>query len=218
MFSCCVPVSRGCRLRGARGRDASRPWRQWVRSCTGCLRSLARRDPKKSTDEIGKRLAESRFTCPTELCVCPVAQKGHPGPRERVAARRSWEAGPGDGLGRPSSAPRLRRKVLVTGPGTSTWSPRSQIPRVKGENVYFKRPQSTRMNLSHMKSRCGPKVSLVRFHLKETSRVGPRSPAGSPAPAGVAPDSTPACRDAEDPDALGSGSGATPASAPAPDS
>ncbi|XP_042769016.1 uncharacterized protein LOC122205061 isoform X3 [Panthera leo] len=165
MFSCCVPVSRGCRLRGARGRDASRPWRQWVRSCTGCLRSLARRDPKKSTDEIGKRLAESRFTCPTELCVCPVAQKGHPGPRERVAARRSWEAGPGDGLGRPSSAPRLRRKVLVTGPGTSTWSPRSQIPRVKGENVYFKRPQSTRMNLSHMKSRCGPKVSLVPGHL-----------------------------------------------------
>ncbi|XP_042820168.1 uncharacterized protein LOC122236265 [Panthera tigris] len=113
MFSCCVPVSRSCRLRGARGCDASRPWRQWVRSCTGRLRSLARRDPKKSTDEIGKRLAESHYTCPTELCVCPVAQKGHPGPRERVAARRSWEAGPGDRLGRPPSAPQLRRKVLV---------------------------------------------------------------------------------------------------------
>ena len=46
MFSCCVPVFRACRLRRASGRDASRPWRQWVRSCTGRLRSLARRDPK----------------------------------------------------------------------------------------------------------------------------------------------------------------------------
>ncbi|XP_053764469.1 translation initiation factor IF-2-like isoform X1 [Panthera pardus] len=113
MFSCCVPVSRGCRLRGARGRDASRPWRQWVRSCTGRLRSLARRDPKKSTDEIGKRLAESRFTRPTELCMCPVAQEGHPGPRERVAARRSLEAGPRVGLGRPPSPPWPLHRVLV---------------------------------------------------------------------------------------------------------
>ncbi|XP_045323370.1 uncharacterized protein LOC123592430 isoform X2 [Leopardus geoffroyi] len=113
MFSCCVPVSHGCRLGGARGRDASRPWRQWVRSCTGRLRSLAHRDPKKSTDEIGKRLAESRFTCPTELRVCPVAQEGHAGPVERVAAVRFWEAGPGVGLGRPPPAPRPRRKVFV---------------------------------------------------------------------------------------------------------
>ncbi|XP_043421136.1 uncharacterized protein LOC122474327 isoform X2 [Prionailurus bengalensis] len=113
MFSCCVPVSRGCRLGGARGRDPSRPWRQWVRSCTGRLRSLARRDPKKSTDEIGKRLAESGFARPTELCVCPVAQEGHPGPVERVAAGRFWEAEPGVGLGRPPPAPRPRRKVFV---------------------------------------------------------------------------------------------------------
>ncbi|XP_042820171.1 uncharacterized protein LOC122236271 isoform X1 [Panthera tigris] len=112
MFSCCVPLSRSCRLRGARGRDPSRPWRQWVRSYTGRLRSLARRDPKKSTDDIGKRLVESRYTCPTELCVCPIAQEGHPGPVERVTALRFWEAGPGVGLGRPS-APRLRCKVLV---------------------------------------------------------------------------------------------------------
>ncbi|XP_047686891.1 uncharacterized protein LOC125150703 [Prionailurus viverrinus] len=113
MFSCCVPVSRGRRLGGAPGRDASRPWRQRVRSCTGRLRSLARREPKKSTDEIGKRLAESRFTYPTELCVCPVAQEGHPGPRERVAARRSQEAGPGVGLGRPPSPPWPLHRVLV---------------------------------------------------------------------------------------------------------
>ncbi|XP_053060317.1 translation initiation factor IF-2-like isoform X1 [Acinonyx jubatus] len=113
MFSCCVPVSRGCRLGGARGRDPSRPWRQWVRSSTGRLRSLARRDPKKSTDELGRRLSESRFTCPTELCECPVAQEGHPGPRERVAARRSREAGPGVGLRRPPSPPWPLHRVLV---------------------------------------------------------------------------------------------------------
>ncbi|XP_047704579.1 basic salivary proline-rich protein 4-like [Prionailurus viverrinus] len=113
MFSCCVPVSRGCRLGGARGHDASRPWRQCVRSCTGRLRSLARRDPKKSTNEIGRRLSESRFTCPTELCECPVAQEGHPGPRERVAARRSREAGPRVGLGRPPSPPWPLHRVLV---------------------------------------------------------------------------------------------------------
>ncbi|XP_058549323.1 forkhead box protein L2-like [Neofelis nebulosa] len=113
MFSCCVPVSRGCRLRGVRGHDASRSWRQWIRSCTGRLRSLARRDPKKSTDEIGRRLSESRFTCPTELCVCPIAQEGHPGPGERVAARRSREAGPGVGLGRPLSPPWPLHRVLV---------------------------------------------------------------------------------------------------------
>ncbi|XP_043421137.1 uncharacterized protein LOC122474327 isoform X3 [Prionailurus bengalensis] len=113
MFSCCVPVSRGCRLGGARGRDPSRPWRQWVRSCTGRLRSLARRDPKKSTDEIGKRLAESGFARPTELCVCPVAQEGHPGPVERVAAGRFWEAEPGVGLGRPPPAPRPRPHLVT---------------------------------------------------------------------------------------------------------
>ncbi|XP_043451927.1 skin secretory protein xP2-like [Prionailurus bengalensis] len=113
MFSCCVPVSRGCWLRGARGCDAPRPWRQWVRSCTGRLRSLARREPKKSTDEIGRRLSESRFTCPTEVCVCPVAQEGHPGPGERVAARRSLEAGPGDGLGGPPSPPGPLHRVLA---------------------------------------------------------------------------------------------------------
>ncbi|XP_049488012.1 uncharacterized protein LOC125923612 [Panthera uncia] len=94
-------------------RPRPRPWRQWVRSYTGRLRSLARRDPKKSTDDIGKRLVESRYTCPTELCVCPIAQEGHPGPVERVTALRFWEAGPGVGLGRPPSAPRLRCKVLV---------------------------------------------------------------------------------------------------------
>ncbi|XP_042812112.1 skin secretory protein xP2-like [Panthera leo] len=113
MFSCCVPVFRGCWLRGAPGRDAPRPWRQWVRSCTGRLRSLARREPKKSTDEIGRRLSESRFTCPTEVCVCPVAQEGHPGPGERVAARRSPEAGPGDGLGGPPSPPGPFHRVLA---------------------------------------------------------------------------------------------------------
>ncbi|XP_045292990.1 nischarin-like [Leopardus geoffroyi] len=110
MFSCCVPVSRGCWLRGARGCDAPRPGRQWVRSCTGRLRSLARREPKKSTDEIGRRLSES---CPTEVCVCPVAQEGHPGPGERVAARRSPEAGPGDGLGGPPSPPGPLHRVLA---------------------------------------------------------------------------------------------------------
>ncbi|XP_019290257.2 translation initiation factor IF-2-like [Panthera pardus] len=112
MFSCCVPVFRGCWLRGAPGRDAPRPWRQ-CRSCTGRLRSLARREPKKSTDEIGRRLSESRFTCPTEVCVCPVAQEGHPGPGERVAARRSPEAGPGDGLGGPPSPPGPFHRVLA---------------------------------------------------------------------------------------------------------
>ncbi|XP_053060369.1 CMT1A duplicated region transcript 15 protein-like protein [Acinonyx jubatus] len=129
MFSCCVPVSRGCRLRGASGSDASRRWRQWVRSSTGRLRSLARRDPKKSTDEIGKRLAESRYTCPTELSVCPVSQEGHPGPRERVAARRSWEAEPGGGLGRPPSPPRPAHRVLVHG----SWDQDPETPEPEPE-------------------------------------------------------------------------------------
>ncbi|XP_040323790.1 uncharacterized protein LOC121025311 isoform X1 [Herpailurus yagouaroundi] len=133
MFSCCVPGSRGCRLRGARGSDASRPWRQWVRSCTGRLRSLARRDPKKSSDEIGKRLAESQYACPPELCVCPVAQEDHPGPRERVAAGRSWEAEPGDGLGRPPSPPRPAHRVLVHG----SWDqdPEPPEPEPEGEKA-----------------------------------------------------------------------------------
>ncbi|XP_042820167.1 skin secretory protein xP2-like [Panthera tigris] len=132
MFSCCVPVSRSCRLRGARGRDPSRPWRQWVRSCTGRLRSLACRDPKKSTDEIGKRLAKSRYTSPTELCVCPVAQEGHPGPRERVAAGRSWEAEPGDDLGRPPSPPRPPHRVLVHGSWDQDPEPPEPEPEESG--------------------------------------------------------------------------------------
>ncbi|XP_042819445.1 skin secretory protein xP2-like [Panthera tigris] len=153
MFSCCVPVSRGCRLRGSCGHDASRPWRQWVRSCTGRLRSLARRDPKvhpepcwwmslcprrravhtqKSTGEIGRRLSESRFTCPTDLCVCPVAQEGHPGPGERVATRRSWEAEPGDGLGRPLSPPRPPDMVLVHGSWDQDPEPPEPEPEESG--------------------------------------------------------------------------------------
>ncbi|XP_042820678.1 protein PRRC2A-like [Panthera tigris] len=132
MFSCCVPMFRACRLRRASGRDASRPWRQWVSSCTGRLRSLARRDPKKSTDEIGKRLAESRYTCPTELCVCPVAQEGHPGPRERVAAGRSWEAEPGDDLGRPPLPPRPPHRVLVHGSWDQDPEPPEPEPEESG--------------------------------------------------------------------------------------
>ncbi|XP_042768064.1 skin secretory protein xP2-like [Panthera leo] len=132
MFSCCVPLSRGCRLRGAPGREASRPWRQWVRSCTGRLRSLARKDPKKSTDEIGKRLAESHYTCRRELCVCPVAQEGHPGPRERVAAQRSWEAEPGDGLGRPPSPPQSPDRVPVHGSWDQDPEPPEPEPEESG--------------------------------------------------------------------------------------
>ena len=58
-------------------------------------------------------MAESGFTRPTELYLCPVAQEGHPGPVERVAARRSPEARPGVGLGSPPPAPRPRRKFFV---------------------------------------------------------------------------------------------------------
>ncbi|XP_044892416.1 skin secretory protein xP2-like isoform X1 [Felis catus] len=88
--------------------DSSRACR-WMSLCPG--RRAVR--TQKSTDEIGRRLSGSRFTCPTEVCVCPVAQEGHPGPGERVAARRSPEAGPGDGLGGPPSPPGPLHRVLA---------------------------------------------------------------------------------------------------------
>ncbi|XP_077609168.1 ral guanine nucleotide dissociation stimulator-like [Crocuta crocuta] len=43
---CCVPMSRGCRLRGADGGNASRPWRPWGGSWPGRLRSLTWRNPQ----------------------------------------------------------------------------------------------------------------------------------------------------------------------------
>ena len=69
MFSCCVPVSRGCRLRGARGHDASRSWRQWIRSCTGRLRSLARRDPKVTQGD--PETASPSQQCSDLTCAAP---------------------------------------------------------------------------------------------------------------------------------------------------
>ena len=113
----CVPGSRLCTLRsvsnlGATGGEGGRTLRMATHGCdvsgTAAGHCLYRNQLK-----IGKRLAESRYTCPTELCVCPVAQEGHPGPRERVAAGRSWEAEPGDDLGRPPSLPWPLHRVLV---------------------------------------------------------------------------------------------------------
>ncbi|XP_047685805.1 skin secretory protein xP2-like [Prionailurus viverrinus] len=207
MFSCCVPVSRSCRLRGARGRDPSRSWRQWVRSCTGRLRSLARRDPKKSTDEIGKRLAESGFARPTELCVCPVAQEGHPGPVERVAALRFWEAEPGVGLGRPPPAPRPRRKVFVhrswdqylespesepeeSGAGAKAGSAPEPGPKASGASAYLQAGEVSGATPAGAREPAGDLGPVRGQRAPEQSQLGPAS-AGSTVPA-AAPNTAPA--------------------------
>ena len=110
MFSCCVPVSRGCWLRGARGCDAPRPRRQWVRSCTGRLRSLARREPKVTQgapETVGPARHRSDLTCaaPRPLpCVCVCVCVCVEGPREQVQA----DEGVRCLVGRPCSHSRSR--------------------------------------------------------------------------------------------------------------
>ena len=112
MFSCCVPVFRACRLRRASGRDASRPWRQWVRSCTGRLRSLARRDPKVTqgdpeTSSPPRHRSDLTCAAPGPLpsvcvcvcvCVCLCGRRGrvwraHPSRCRLMKGSDAWWAG-----------------------------------------------------------------------------------------------------------------------------
>ena len=134
----CVPGAGLCTFRsvsdlGATGGEGGRTLRMAGRGCRCLWAICGSLSLQKSTDEIRRRLSESRFTCPTELCVCPIAQEGHPGPRERVAARRSREAGPGVGLGRPPSPPRPPHRVLVHG----SWDqdPEPPEPEPEGEKA-----------------------------------------------------------------------------------
>ncbi|XP_029794327.1 atherin-like [Suricata suricatta] len=74
----CVTISRCCRPRRADGNNGSRPRRWWGGCWQGCLRSLTRRNAKRS-DPIGSRLAEWGLSPLPQICVCPVAQEDRPG-------------------------------------------------------------------------------------------------------------------------------------------
>ncbi|CAD7667865.1 unnamed protein product [Nyctereutes procyonoides] len=112
MLSCCFRTSGGPRLRTARPTSSAPRGGCPVRALRR-LWPFGRKGRKSTSEDVGRRLADTRSHLPTVVQLCPAAQQGQHGRRDGVSTEPSPGAGTQDCLGRPLTSPRPQFLYLL---------------------------------------------------------------------------------------------------------